>query len=125
MYLQQRNRFIDSTQNDFYNQNQGFPPRPRSPPAGEDLLPGGPQTRGSKAAVAGGRGGPCAGLGAGDRGARGVRAHDAESAAAAAAAEAPRGPGGPTRRAGGSGGRPGAGVRCRRPGGVGHGVRTR
>ena len=53
------------------------------------------------------------------------RAHDAESAAAAAAAEAPRGPGGPTRRAGGSGGRPGAGVRCRRPGGVGHGVRTR
>ena len=32
----------------------GVPPRPRSPPAGEDLLPGGPQTRGSKAAVAGG-----------------------------------------------------------------------
>lgn len=78
----------------------GVPPRPRSPPAGEDLLPGGPQTRGSKAAVAGGRGGPRAGLGARGRGARGGRAHDAESVAAAAAAEAPRGPGGPTRTGG-------------------------
>ena len=40
----------------------------------------------------------------------------------------PRLPGAPAARpvrAGGSGGRPGAGVRCRRPGGVGHGVRTR
>lgn len=40
----------------------------------------------------------------------------------------PRLPGAPAARpvrAGGSGGRPGAGVGCRRPGGVGRGVRTR